>query len=85
MEKIEDPEVSEIFIDKQSEIDRQLTGLQDREKLSFLYSSMQIFGGVDNGLAKLAGEILKTIPPRSREISGRIQVRAKAFAARAVR
>ena len=84
MEKIEDPEVSEIFIDKQSEIDRQLTGLQDREKLSFLYSSMQIFGGVDNGLAKLAGEILKTIPPRSREISGRIQVGAKAFAARAV-
>lgn len=84
MEKIEDPEIAEIFHEKQSEIDRQLTGLQDREKRSFLYSSLQIFGGVDNGLSKLAGEILTAIPPRSREISSRSRVGAKVFAAHAL-
>lgn len=83
IERIEEPEVAEIFREKQDEIDRQLSALLDREKPRFLYSSLQIFGGVDDELETIAAEILTKIPPRSRERSAKQRVNAAAFAARA--
>jgi uncharacterized protein (TIGR02421 family) len=83
IERVEDPVVGQLFAEKQDELDRQLTALTDRNTPRFRYGSLQLFGGVDDTHMRLAEEVLKTIPPRSRENSGRATVDAFQFARRA--
>ena len=61
IEEIEDPVLSEIFIEKRDEIDRKLTMLNDRGAANFLHGSMQVYGGVEEDLLRTSMEILKAI------------------------
>ncbi len=61
IEKIEDPVLSEIFIQKRDEIDRKLTMLNDRGTSNFLYGSMQIYGDVGQELLATSKDILSAI------------------------
>ena len=83
VDRIEDPALSRVFREKQTELDRQVTMLQDRDSVRFLHASIPLFGAVEDGLHDLAREILEEISPRSREpADGRI-VTAEEFATRA--
>ena len=80
IEKIEDPVLSEIFIQKRDEIDRKLTMLNDRGTSDFLYGSMQVYGGVGQELLETSKDILAAISkfqPKERVIE---TVDAVAFA-----
>ncbi len=59
IERIEDPTLAHLFWEKQAELDRQLTALRDLNTPQFLHSSFQLYGGVEDSLAKLAYDILE--------------------------
>lgn len=61
IEKIEDPVLSEIFIQKRDEIDRKLTMLNDRETENFLPGSLQVYGGVKPELLETAYRMMDAI------------------------
>ncbi|MGI8891949.1 MAG: flavohemoglobin expression-modulating QEGLA motif protein [Bacteroidia bacterium] len=67
VEKIDDPTLSYLFRDKRHEIDRMVTMLSDRESKNFLYGSLQLYGGVNNKLVKLAEGILAAFPECSED------------------
>ena len=69
LERIEDPVLAEIFREKQIEVDLELNGLQELETKRFLYTSLQLFGAVDDQLLKEAIGVLDRVPPHSREDS----------------
>jgi uncharacterized protein (TIGR02421 family) len=83
IERIEDPTLGQLFRDQQVELDRKLTMVGDRGTPQFLYGSLQVFGGVDPSLLKVAVEILSRVPSRTRDESPRGAVSASEFAARA--
>ncbi|MBD1397454.1 DUF1704 domain-containing protein [Pontibacter sp. JH31] len=62
IEKVEDPTLAFLFRDKRHELDKTLSMLADRNTPHFLYSSLQLFGGVDDHLLKVAEGILAAIP-----------------------
>ncbi|TXK33739.1 DUF1704 domain-containing protein [Pontibacter qinzhouensis] len=62
LEKVEDPTLGFLFRDKRHELDKMLTMLSDRNTPDFLYSSLQLFGGVDEQLLKVAEGILTALP-----------------------
>ncbi|PVY40503.1 uncharacterized protein (TIGR02421 family) [Pontibacter virosus] len=62
IEKVEDPTLAFLFRDKRHELDKTLSMLANRNTPHFLYSSLQLFGGVDEQLLKVAEGILAAIP-----------------------
>jgi len=84
LERVEDPALSLIFRQKLDELDRQITLLQDINTPRFVHGSLQLYGKVDSGLVKLAGQLLDMLPPRVREgpSNGRLDAAAFANAAR---
>ena len=62
IEKVDDPTLGYLFRDKRHELDKMLTMLADRNTPNFMYSSMQLYGGVDDQLLKIAEGILAAIP-----------------------
>jgi uncharacterized protein (TIGR02421 family) len=83
LERIEDPALQHIFLQKQSELDRKITMIADRETPRFLYCGLQLYGGVEQDLHDLAGALLERVPTRSRDEPAKEQLDAGAFAARA--
>ncbi len=83
IERIEDPTLSQLFRERQLEIDRKFTMLIDIGTPRFLFGSLQLYGLVDDSLLKIAKELLEKLPPRSREESIGISIDANAFAERA--
>ena len=83
IERIEDPTLAFLFREKRCEVDRFVNLMADRGKPSFLYSSLQLFGGVSDDLLALARRILTTVPARCREDKPCEMLDAQAFAARA--
>ena len=67
VERIEDPALGMVFREKVYEVDRQITMLQDMGTPRCLSESLQLYGGVEEGLRQEALTILETIPPRSSE------------------
>ncbi|MBF0381601.1 MAG: DUF1704 domain-containing protein [Magnetococcales bacterium] len=67
LEQVEDPVLVEIFREKQDELDRMITSMGDCGTKRFLPGSLQIFGGVEPYLRKLADEILFGTPLRTRD------------------
>jgi len=61
IEEIEDPVLSEIFVQKRDEIDRKLTMLNDRGTSNFLHGSIQIYGDVEQELLETSKDILSAI------------------------
>jgi uncharacterized protein (TIGR02421 family) len=82
--RIEDPVIGEIFREKRTELDRQITLLMDRGTERFLFGSLQLYGGVDDSLMKLAKDILNRVPVRTRDESAGGRMNAKEFAALAL-
>jgi uncharacterized protein (TIGR02421 family) len=69
IERIEDVTLAHLLWEKMDELDRQLTALMNLATPDFLYSSLQLYGGVENSLLELAHEILRTIPHAARPIA----------------
>ena len=80
LENIEDPTLGDLFRQRQDELDRKITMLTDVGTSRFLLGSLQVFGGVEDGLLKLAHDLLRVLPSR-----GHIgkQIDAPEFARRA--
>lgn len=83
IENVEDPVLASLFRDKRTELDRQMSMIEDRDTERFLYSSLRLFGGASDELIRLSEEILETLPPHSRDDSKGECVDAAAFAERA--
>ncbi|MDE0297577.1 MAG: flavohemoglobin expression-modulating QEGLA motif protein [Candidatus Poribacteria bacterium] len=82
IERIEDPTLAQLFREKRDELDKQLTMLLHIESSEFVHGGLQLFGKVDKNLMQLAEELIRRIPPRSREESRRVYLGAKAFSSR---
>jgi uncharacterized protein (TIGR02421 family) len=80
VERVEDPALHHVFRQKQEELDRKITMMRDRNTPAFLYGSMQLYGGVRDGLYRLADTLLTEIPSRSRDDAKGGQVDAETFA-----
>lgn len=58
LERLEDPVLTDLFLEKQSELDRQISLLQDLNTPQFICSSLQLFGDVETKLKVMANQIL---------------------------
>ena len=58
---VEDPVLETIFLEKQREVDLQLTLLQVRNTIDFPHASVMLYGAVDEALLELAQRILAGI------------------------
>ena len=83
IEKVDDPALYQIFREKQDELDRQITLLLDMNTPRFVHGSIQLFGGVDDELDRVARAMLERMPPTVREKSDGPSLNAQAFAERA--
>jgi uncharacterized protein (TIGR02421 family) len=83
IERIEDPTLSQLFRQKQDELDRKITMLSDIGTRRFLPGSLQVYGGVEPPLLELAKELLSAISPHARDESTGRQLDAAALARRA--
>lgn len=66
IERVEDPALQRLFQEKQEELELKLTMLRDRDTRRFLPESVQLFGGVNDKLLKLATRLLDELPRVSR-------------------
>lgn len=80
VERIEDPTLAHLFLEKQDELGRKITMLSDIGTPRFLPGSLQVFGRVTSDLLGVAGQLLQSTPARSLQ---RKQVDARTFAAKA--
>jgi len=80
IEEIEDPVLSEIFMQKRDEIDRKLTMLNDRGTSNFLHGSIQIYGDVEQELLETSKNILSAISKLQPKERVKEMVDAVAFA-----
>jgi uncharacterized protein (TIGR02421 family) len=83
IERVEDPTLQQLFREKQDELDRRITLVQDINTPNFVHGSIQLFGGVEDELLRLARHILAKVTWRTREESAGGYVNAQQFAARA--
>ena len=83
IERIEGPVIAQLFREKQQELDRQISMLNDRGSRHFLWGSLQLYGGDDEATLETARDILGRIPPHSRDGSRGGYCNAEAFAQRA--
>jgi uncharacterized protein (TIGR02421 family) len=60
IDRIEDPTLAYLFRDKREELARMLSMLRDRGRRDFCYSSMQVYGTVDDCLLDAASALLET-------------------------
>lgn len=78
IERVEDPTLAQLFIEKQADLDRQLTMLGDRDCERFLFGSLQLYGWIDQELLRAAEAVLERIPA-SRGHAHRATVKAEDF------
>lgn len=83
IERVEDPTLLHLFLEKQRELDQQISMLLDRGTPRFLYGSMSLTGGRDDHLRQVAEDVMQRIRPRSRDDSRSGYLDAQAFARRA--
>lgn len=62
IEKVKDPTIASLLREKRGELDKMMNMFLDRDTKDFLYSSMQLFGGVDENLLDIAEAILIITP-----------------------
>jgi uncharacterized protein (TIGR02421 family) len=83
IEKIEDPTLSHLFLQRQDELDQKITMLANVGTPRFLPCSMQLYGVVEPSLERLAETLLGRFPPRAREQARGKSLTAEQFADRA--
>lgn len=81
--KIEDPTLSELFHQRQDELDRKITMLSDVGTKRFVYGSQQVYGELTASLLSLAQSLLERINAHNREDMSKGEVNATEFAKRA--
>ena len=81
IEKVDDPALYQLFREKQDELDRQITLLLDMNTPRFVHGSIQLFGGVDDGLDRVAREMLERTPTTMRDKPDGPALNAHEFAA----
>lgn len=83
IERVEDPALERVFLEKQEELETKLSMLRDRDTPKFLHESLQLFGGVKDDLLGLANNLLEKVP-RSRKPTADVKdINATEFASRA--
>lgn len=82
-ERVEDPALHALFLEKQQELDRKITMLLDRDTPRFLHGSLQLYGEIEPSLLRLANDLLRQVPAREPTSSSNGIVGAKQFAAAA--
>ncbi len=70
LERIEDPVVANLFLERQAELERQLTMLTDRGTHRFVLMSQQLYGPCTPELVRAAEDILERVPNNARTGSG---------------
>jgi uncharacterized protein (TIGR02421 family) len=80
VERVEDPTLEQLFREKQTELDRQLTMLMDLGTKRFFYGGLQIYGNPDANLVRTGKEVLDSLPGRDREGSRGGRLSAQEFA-----
>jgi uncharacterized protein (TIGR02421 family) len=83
IENIEDPTLSELFRQRQDELDRKITMITDIGTPRFLLGSQQVYGRPNEDLLTLAKDLLSQLSSRSREDAVGGQLSADEFARRA--
>ncbi len=63
LDPLEDPALADLFRDKRNELDLQLTMLESRESSRFLYGSLQLYGGIEQPLRRIAEGLLDGVSP----------------------
>jgi len=84
VERVEDPVLADLFLEKRAELDRRLTMLQDRNTPAFRLGSLQLHGEPPPEVEAAARQLLDRIPAGARERNAR-KISAAAFAERARR
>ena len=80
---IEDPTLSELFHQRQDELDRKITMLSDIGTKRFVFGSQQVYGELTASLLSLAQSLLERINAHNREDMSGGEVTAAEFAKRA--
>ena len=83
IERVEDPALERVFLEKQEELDMKLSMLRDRDTPRFLHESLLLFGGVKDELLELAKNLLGKIPHPGQSPSDTEEIDANEFARRA--
>ncbi|MCA9122529.1 MAG: DUF1704 domain-containing protein [Planctomycetaceae bacterium] len=83
IERVEDPALERVFLEKQEELEMKLSMLRDRDTSRFLHESLQLFGGVKDDLLELAVNLLEKVPRNHKPATDVKEVDAAQFAARA--
>lgn len=63
LDPVDDPSLLYLLADKRDELDKQFSMLIERRTRNFLYSSIRLYGPVDDALLELAEGLLAQIPP----------------------
>jgi uncharacterized protein (TIGR02421 family) len=80
VERVEDPALAFLFRQKQEEVERQITMLQDLNTRRFLLGSRQLYEDPDDKLDATARYLLERIRPHARDASTGGYLDARAFA-----
>jgi uncharacterized protein (TIGR02421 family) len=81
IERVEDPTLEHLFVEKRNELELKLSLIADRLTPRFLPTSVALYGAVGSDLVDLAGQLLDEIPPAAS--NGGRRVGATTFAAAA--
>ncbi len=82
VERVEDPALQRLFLEKQEELALKIAMLRDRDTPKFLYQSLQLFGGAKDDLLELATGLLDRLTPERPRSSKEAVVDADTFAKR---
>ena len=83
LDQIEDPTLSNLFYEKQVELEKTLSMLRDRRTRNFFYGSMQLYGEITFELKSLALKILESTSAHRKEPTDNIFFDCNAFAQKA--
>ena len=79
IEQIEDPSLSRLFREQQSNFERMLTMLYYRNSKDFIYESFLLYGSIESSLLKTAKKILNGIP-KTKSVEKSKKMEAREFA-----
>ncbi|NOG84709.1 MAG: DUF1704 domain-containing protein [Candidatus Scalindua sp. SCAELEC01] len=83
IERLEDPALMHLFYDKQMELERMINLLAERGTRNFVYTSLQLYGMMNDELLCSAKDILEHIPPKRDGEGDKSFLDATAFAVQA--
>ena len=83
IEQIEDPTLSNLFYEKQIELEKTLSMLRDRRTRNFFYGSMQLYGEITSELKSLALQIMENTTAHIKKTTDNVYFDCNAFAQRA--